>query len=362
MGKDKSVNGKKRGEMRKDKRMKNKSLAAGICILLLLTGCSGNAADTVGTTENSFAVNGTESNTNVSENTGASNESAISNSEIAETETTEEILEDDENIKDDMDSWLGRYEFEEWVNEEGSAPMFMAYDINIYKENNQYYADVEVNGQMTGINLRAKLYGNNEWVSLVINEYYPEHVTGLSRMENSVFISLRRQGDEVLTYWGTMIPLIIENEESGNVYLERKTEENIQNENTGEMDGLENWIGEYAFEESNEENEKMFYHLTVYEENGEYYADFVITGQETEINVKTQLYGDEQWASFILAENNSELNIGLDEAENEVLFSLRKQGEHIYTYWGIRELTKLMLNDSYLRYYLTHYYFEKVEG
>lgn len=90
--------------------------------------------------------------------------------------------------------------------------MFMIYDINVYKENDAYYADVEINGQMTAINLKTRLYGNAEWASLVIVEYYPEHVTGISEMEDNVILSLRRQNDKIYTYWGeyrVTYPLLI---------------------------------------------------------------------------------------------------------------------------------------------------------
>lgn len=337
------------------------------CISVMSMGCARTLEETTDTTEVVETVNfGTEDDLVETEIDRTTTEVTVTeNDQIREEiadDATEEKMEDDETIKDDMDSWIGKYEFGESVNEPGFAPMVMVYDINIYKENNQYYADVEINGHMTGINLRAKLYGNNEWVSLVINEYYPEHITGLSGMENSVILSLRRQGEEIYTYWGVMTPLMMENAASGTVCLERKTEEaSIQTENTEEMDGLENWIGVYAFSETNAENEKMFYDMNVYEENGEYYANLAITGEETEINVKTQLYGDEQWASFILVGYNSEHKSGLEDMENEVLFSLRKQEEDIYTYWGTWDMTELMLNDGYLRYYQTHYYFEKVE-
>lgn len=55
---------------------------------------------------------------------------------------------------------------------------------------------------MTGINLRAKLYGNNKWACLVLVGYNPEHKSGLEDMENEVLLSLRKQGENIYTYWG----------------------------------------------------------------------------------------------------------------------------------------------------------------
>lgn len=115
-----------------------------------------------------------------------------------------EILEESADPEYDLDSWVGKYEFGEFIDRgEDLSSMFMAYEMELYKENDRYYADVKADGHMTGINLRAKLYGNDEWVSLVIDEYYPEHKSGLENMENMVLLSLRRQGENLYTYWGT---------------------------------------------------------------------------------------------------------------------------------------------------------------
>lgn len=285
--------------------------------------------------------------------------------EITETEDneiTEEVIEDSETIENDMESWIGKYQFDECFDRDDAPPMFMTYEIEIYKENEQYYADIEVNGHMTGINLRAKLYGNEKWISLVIEEYYPEHIIGCSNMENNVFLSFRKQGEDIYTYWGIMTPLGEEHAVSGRVYFEKEAEgESIQTENVGDTDELEDWIGEYVFSESFAESfENMFYDVIVYEENEQYYADLIITGSNTEINVKTQLYGDDQWVSLVLVGYNPEHKSGLEDMENEVLLSLRKQGENIYTYWGLSEMTRLLLN-NYTTYYHSNQYFSKVE-
>lgn len=258
---------------------------------------------------------------------------------------------------DDMEVWVGEYGFTEVVS--GDIMMFMIYDINVYKENDAYYADVEINGQMTGINLKARLYGNAEWASLVIVEYYPEHVTGISEMEDNVILSLRRQGDKIYTYWGLMTPLLEnENMMSGNVYLEREDESEISTETT-EASGLDDWIGEYAFSEKDGANQ-MDYHIDIHEENSEYYADIVISGPDLGIDVKAQIYGDEEWISLVLMDYNSGHVNGWEDLENSVLFSLRRQGDKIYTYWGEHRVTYPLLM-RYISYWESNEYFMKVE-
>ena len=276
-------------------------------------------------------------------------------------EEADNLMQNVENeAKDNLDNWIGKYVFEEAYSEEDCAFMFMDYDIDIYKEKNQYYADVVVNGQMTAINLTAKLYGNEEWISLVIAEYNPEHITGLSEMENTVLLSLRKQGGELYTYWGVLEPLSEKLPFSG-IYFEKVTEEVIQTENAGEMDRLEDWIGEYTFSEklSEEPQELRNYDITIYEENGQYYADLKITGGDTGIDIKTHIYGNEEWISLVLAEYNPGHESGLEEMENGVLLSLRKQGEDIYTYWGGRPVTKLLSEDRFV-YYESNHFFKKL--
>lgn len=276
------------------------------------------------------------------------------------------LMQNTENAaKNNLDNWIGRYAFEEVYNEEGYASMFMDYDINIYKENNQYYADVVVNGQMTGINLKARLYGSNAWISLVIEEYNPEHVTGLSKMENTVLLSLERRGEDIYTYWGVLYPLAEELPSSG-IYFEKVTEEEtVQMGDAQERNGLEDWIGKYAFSEvlSESTEELRDYDITIYEENGQYYADLRISGGDIEIDVKAKPCGNDEWISLVLTGYNSGHESGLEEMENGVLLSLRKQGDDIYTYWGGRDVTEL-LNDNgygYLVYYDSVQFFEKIE-
>lgn len=280
-----------------------------------------------------------------------------------ELEEADGLMQNTENEgKDNLDNWIGKYAFDEVYNEEGYAPMFMKYDIDIYKENNQYYADVVVNGHMTGINLKAKLYGNNEWISLVIEEYYPEHVTGLSNMENTVLLSLGRQGEDIYTYWGVLSALN-ENLPCSGIYFEKVTEEPFnQTENFGERNELEEWIGSYTFaEESAKQTEGLRnYDITIYEEDRQYYADLSISGKDIGVDVKTQIYGNDEWISLVLTGYNTWHESGLEEMGNGVLLSLRKQGEDICTYWGGWDVTKLLNDYDYFTYYDSVHFFKRI--
>ncbi|MBD5097767.1 MAG: hypothetical protein HDT40_12400, partial [Lachnospiraceae bacterium] len=100
------------------------------------------------------------------------------------------------------------------------------------------------------------------------------------------------------------------------------------------------------------------YDITIYEENGQYYGDLRISGENIDIDVKAQIYGNDEWISLVLMEYNSEHESGLEDMENCVLLSLRSQGEEIYTYWGGKPVTNL-LNDDPFVYYDSNLFFAK---
>lgn len=130
----------------------------------------------------------------------------------------------EQEAKDDLDGWIGEYTFFEQYEHDDLAPQCWVYDINIYKENGQCYANVVVNGHMIGVNVKAQVYGDEEWISLVLMEYNPDHVMGLSEMKNNVILSLRKEEEDIYTYWGILTPLGEAEggvSESGGSYLQK---------------------------------------------------------------------------------------------------------------------------------------------
>lgn len=112
------------------------------------------------------------------------------------------------------DGWIGTYAFNEAV---------MNYNISIYKENEEYFADVEISGQ-TAI---AKVYGGNERISLFLYEVLTDSTGVFGEKIGGRMISFRKEydietysmQDSFYTYWGTVRPTLPENEESNKVYF-----------------------------------------------------------------------------------------------------------------------------------------------
>lgn len=304
-------------------------------------------------------------------------------SDREDTEEADSLVQDTEHEeKSNLDGWIGEYTFSEYYEHGDLAPQFWGYDIDIYKENGQYYADVAVDGHMIGFHAKAQVYGDEEWISLVLMEYKPDHVMGLSEMENNVILSLRKEEENLYTYWGILTPLWEAEggvSESGGSYLQRTEEsdsteenetaddmaQNMSGEDVTDIADLSGWVGEYAYSEGSGKGE-MDYDLIIYEENGQYYGDVVMNGNDNTIDVKVRVYGDEEWISLVLAGYNPGHVSGLEGMENSVLFSLRKQGKDIYTYWGEEDVVINLIEGDTVHYdtvyYKSNQYFEKAEN
>lgn len=119
---------------------------------------------------------------------------------------------------ENLDSWIGHYQFSEGASD---PPMGMDYEIRIYEENGNYYADFYQDGQTTMVRAKAKVYGDNEWISLVFEEYLPDHNIGLNCKGDCVLLSFRREDQNIYTYWGETVPLLYDNEYCGEIYFKK---------------------------------------------------------------------------------------------------------------------------------------------
>lgn len=119
----------------------------------------------------------------------------------------------------ELKTWVGDYGYLEVISE--PIPMLMGFEISICEEESGYYADIRIVGQTTDVHAKARVYGGEEWISLVLEEYLPDNMIGLNAEPGSVLLSFRKEGEMLYTYWGEIVPMIIDNEISGNVYFEK---------------------------------------------------------------------------------------------------------------------------------------------
>lgn len=317
-------------------------------LLLLQTGCEGTASSVTQTTEEPLAE--IKDITTADTTEPQAQASTQQDTEIKVIELEEE---------DNLDTWLGTYTFDEVYDD---PFMFMDYDVNVYKENGRYYADVDISGQFTSVHVKTNVYGNSEWISFALREYYPDEVQVGVFGEDSVLFSMRKYENSIYTYWGIQTSLGIQNNQSGGIYFKQTEVSDTEiTENITEEDNLKAWVGTYSFTEETETDgvtRKTKYVLDIYNEDGQYYGDMVISGVDKDMKVKLKIYGDEQWISLVLSEVESDSTEKLENMKEMVLFSLGEQDGQVYTFWGGLDMTMLLDADSF-SYYDNNCYFEK---
>lgn len=134
-------------------------------------------------------------------------------------------MEEKQNIELWMEHWKGEYRFHECLGtaQEASAK-FRDYLIRIYREGDQYYADISICGPDTKVSVKAAVYRiPEEYIAFFFLEYLPDHMTGtFSDADDHALLLLRQMGDEVYTYWEDITPMLEENEKPGIICFRRQ--------------------------------------------------------------------------------------------------------------------------------------------
>ena len=128
---------------------------------------------------------------------------------------------DNQIISIDLDNWVGEYKFFESASEPNGPIIMMNYEIEIYKKDDNYYAEIAIDGQTTLVRAKAKVEGNEDFIKLSFLQYLPNHRVGLCSEINDLLISFKKENEDIYTYWGEIGPMLYKNEESGNVYFEK---------------------------------------------------------------------------------------------------------------------------------------------
>jgi len=122
------------------------------------------------------------------------------------------------NSPSQFESWVGIYDFFEFSYSPVGSDISMKYEITIYEENGNYYADMVIDGRMTMIQWKSVIQGDNQSISLILDSYSPESMLGLYEI-GDVLVILKKKENEILTYWVELEPTLVENQESGKVYF-----------------------------------------------------------------------------------------------------------------------------------------------
>ena len=105
-----------------------------------------------------------------------------------------------------LKGWVGDYAFFDDFQVPDGPCMTLDYKLTIYEEAGKYYADMDAYGWMTDDHLRAKVYGNDEWISLVFDkELEGNH---LKPKDDTLLMSFRKDKTDIYTYWAHYKPLV----------------------------------------------------------------------------------------------------------------------------------------------------------
>jgi hypothetical protein len=118
-----------------------------------------------------------------------------------------------------LDSWVGVYLFSEFAPPDEN----MFYEISIYKEKSEYFADISIDGFQTFERLQAKVSGDKNSIRLLFCKYLPDNVFE-PYVEGDTLLSFDKKNSNIYTTWGKIQPMLKSNIQSDKVYFKIKSE------------------------------------------------------------------------------------------------------------------------------------------
>lgn len=96
---------------------------------------------------------------------------------------------------------------------------------------------------------------------------------------------------------------------------------------------LESWIGDYTFSEFSPPDQNMFYSITIYKEDSNYYADIIIFGFQTLSELRATVLGEENSIKLVFEKYLPD-NMYEPYNKGDILLSFEKRNSLLYTTWG----------------------------
>jgi hypothetical protein len=123
-----------------------------------------------------------------------------------------------------LDNWVGIYIFSEFARGEVGSNHMMSYEINIFPSVDDIcFAHIRMDGWMTHIRTLARLEGDHNEIKLIFESRLPLFGKPMLKSddEEEVLLTFRMRGDELLTEWGSIIPMMLDNNTPG-IYFEKR--------------------------------------------------------------------------------------------------------------------------------------------
>ncbi len=279
-----------------------------------------------------------------------------------------EKIDIDEEANGNLSSWIGVYRYEASFPSDSEEEDMITYTVNIYEENDVYYADVAGRGQQLYSESLSYIQGDENAIDFFFMETLSEdaHFWRDERYDlNGLLLSFSRKDGKIQTSWGQLRrehPVFADSgEKITGEYFKKTDMNNSGGETGGETSNGENkgndlstWVGSYAYSEAaRHPTNEGYYHtmvlqMKIYEEEGEYYANISGDGWMLCTRILARIEGDENKIDFFfmetLPEDISLLYGGEIYEKDEQLLSFSRKEDIIQTSWGALRLETLFLS------------------
>ena len=124
-----------------------------------------------------------------------------------------------------LDSWVGIYDFFEFSPGLYGSNQMVGYELVVFPNTGHgYFAYLSMNGWMTHKRVLARVEGDRNEIRLVLESrvFLWDEPPIVRLDEEEVLLTFRMCGDEMLTEWGTIIPMLPDINVSGKVHFEKR--------------------------------------------------------------------------------------------------------------------------------------------
>lgn len=110
-------------------------------------------------------------------------------------------------------TWLGEYSFAEYA----PPGQNMFYSLTIYCEGDDFFGQLSIDGFQTMKRLLVKVSGDAGSIDLKFLRYLPDNISGIYK-EGDILLTLEKTGGKLITTWGKIKPLLLENQAPGEYF------------------------------------------------------------------------------------------------------------------------------------------------
>jgi hypothetical protein len=177
-----------------------------IIFAILIAGCKSNSA---------VEVPAAQSSSSPTPNVSAPSADAVTSTPTpTPTSTPTRTPTPSPTPKAKLDSWIGDFKYSEFI----PPDINRFYSVFVVKENDEYFADIALDGFQTMERLRAKVTGDEKAIEFKFEKYLPQNVFEPYKVGDTL-LRFEKKESSMITYWGAISPFD-KSSQSGNVYFE----------------------------------------------------------------------------------------------------------------------------------------------